>query len=118
MRQAFLWACALAIAASLLVATDYRSRDPDSALYAQLSGELAEQPPSRWIAPEWRGAWKEFYCEPIRVEAFGDRVFAHAVQRGRGKESGAEIEAITVVRVRTIWRAASGVTPRRPMRAR
>ena len=57
MRQAFLWGGALAIAASLLVASDYRSRDPDSALYARLSGELAQEPPSRWIAPEWRGAW-------------------------------------------------------------
>ena len=39
------------------MATDYRSRDPDSSLYARLSGDLAQQPPSRWIAPEWRGAW-------------------------------------------------------------
>ncbi len=59
MRQAFLWCCALAIAAALLVATDYRSRDPDSSLYARLSGELAQQPASRWIAPEWRGAWNQ-----------------------------------------------------------
>ena len=59
MKQVLLWSCALAVAASLLVATDYRSRDPDSALYARLSGELAEQPPSRWIAPEWRGAWNQ-----------------------------------------------------------
>src|SRR4029453_14302812 len=59
MRQGLLWSCALAIAAALLVATDYRSRDPDSALYARLSGELAPQPPSRWIAPEWRGAWDQ-----------------------------------------------------------
>jgi len=59
MRQAFLWCGALAIAASLLVASDYRSRDPDSALYARLSGELAQEPPSRWIAPAWRGAWNQ-----------------------------------------------------------
>ena len=57
MKQAFLWSCAIVIAASLLVATDYRSRDPDSSLYARLSGDLAQQPLSRWIAPEWRGAW-------------------------------------------------------------
>jgi hypothetical protein len=57
MTQVFLWCGAIAIAATLLVATDYRSRDPDSSLYARLSAELAEQPPSRWIAPEWRGAW-------------------------------------------------------------
>jgi hypothetical protein len=59
MKQAFLWSSALAIAASLLVATDYHSRDPDSSLYARLSGELAQQPPSRWIAPEWGGAWNQ-----------------------------------------------------------
>jgi hypothetical protein len=59
MKQAFLWCCAVAIAAALLVATDYRSRDPDSALYARLSGQLVQQPPSRWIAPEWRGAWDQ-----------------------------------------------------------
>ncbi len=57
MRQAFLWCGAIAVAAFLLVASDYRSRDPDSSLYARLSGELAQEPPSRWIAPEWRGAW-------------------------------------------------------------
>jgi len=59
MKQAVLWCCAIAIAASLLAATDYRSRDPDSSLYVRLSGELAQQPPSRWIAPEWRGAWNQ-----------------------------------------------------------
>ena len=59
MRQAILWCGALAIAASLLVASDYRSRDPDSSLYVRLSGELAQEPPSRWIAPEWRGAWNQ-----------------------------------------------------------
>jgi hypothetical protein len=59
MKQAFLWGGAIAIAAVLLVSADYRSRDPDSALYARLSSELAQQPPSRWIAPEWGGAWNQ-----------------------------------------------------------
>jgi hypothetical protein len=57
MRRAILWSAAIAAAAVLLVATGYRSRDPDSALYAQLSAALAQQPMSRWIAPEWGGAW-------------------------------------------------------------
>ena len=52
-----LWAALLVAAAALLVAADFRSRDPDSALYARLSGELAQRPASRWIAPEWGGAW-------------------------------------------------------------
>jgi hypothetical protein len=57
MKQAVLWSAAIVIAAGLLVASGYRSRDPDSALYAKLSASLAGQPVSRWIAPEWRGEW-------------------------------------------------------------
>jgi hypothetical protein len=57
MKAVVLWSCALVAAASLLIAVDYRSRDPDSALYARLSGELATLPPSQWIAPDWGGAW-------------------------------------------------------------
>lgn len=53
----FLWMCLLVVAAALLLSSDFRSRDPDSALYARLSGELAQRPASRWIAPEWGGAW-------------------------------------------------------------
>ena len=59
MKPAILWSFAIAIAASLLVASDYRSRDPDSSLYARLSGDLARQPAARWIAPEWGGAWNQ-----------------------------------------------------------
>ena len=59
MKVALLWCAALVAAASLLVATDYRSRDPDSALYARISAELAQQPASQWIAPQWGGAWDQ-----------------------------------------------------------
>jgi hypothetical protein len=52
-----LWLVAVAAAAALLEATDYRSRDPDSSLYARISSELAKQPADRWIAPEWWGGW-------------------------------------------------------------
>ena len=58
-KSTLLWAVAIVTAAALLVATDYRSRDADSSLYARLSGELARQPVSRWIAPEWNGAWNQ-----------------------------------------------------------
>ena len=57
MKLGLLWVAAVAIAAALLVALDYHSRDPDSALYARLSADLSRQPVSRWIAPEWGGAW-------------------------------------------------------------
>jgi len=59
MKVVVLWSAALAAAASLLIVTDYRSRDPDSALYARLSSELAKRPVSQWIAPEWGGAWDQ-----------------------------------------------------------
>jgi hypothetical protein len=57
MKIGLLWLAAIAIAAGLLVALDYHSRDPDSALYARLSADLSRQPVARWIAPEWGGAW-------------------------------------------------------------
>jgi dolichyl-phosphate-mannose-protein mannosyltransferase len=56
---ALLWCAALAVAAGLLVAVGMRTRDPDSTLYAKLASDLASQPPSRWIAPEWGGAWDQ-----------------------------------------------------------
>lgn len=59
MKQALLWCAAILAAAALLVAAGYRSRDPDSALYAKLSASLADEPLSRWIAPEWGGEWNQ-----------------------------------------------------------
>lgn len=59
MKLALLWSAALAVAAALLVAADVRTRDPDSTLYARLAADLANQPASRWIAPEWGGAWDQ-----------------------------------------------------------
>ncbi len=57
MRTLLLWLAAIALGAAALVALDYHSRDPDSALYARLSADLSARPLSRWIAPEWGGAW-------------------------------------------------------------
>jgi len=59
MKTVVLWCCAFVTGAALLVATDYKSRDPDSALYAKLSEELAPLPISHWIAPDWGGAWNQ-----------------------------------------------------------
>jgi hypothetical protein len=67
--RAALWAGAVLIAATLLVVTHYQSRDADSALYARLSGELSQEPPGRWIAPEWHGAWN--MTGPFREHPIG-----------------------------------------------
>lgn len=58
MKVAGLWIAAIAVAAVLVAASGYRSRDPDSALYAKLSAHLAEEPFNRWLAPEWKGEWQ------------------------------------------------------------
>ena len=52
------WCAALAVATALLIATHFRTRDPDSALYVIIASRLAEQPASTWIAPQWWGGWK------------------------------------------------------------
>ena len=49
---------ALTVASALLVATHFRTRDPDSALYVIVASHLAEQPARSWIAPQWWGGWK------------------------------------------------------------
>jgi hypothetical protein len=56
-REAGLWAVLFLVVATWLVATEFTSDDPDSALYAALSARLADGPVSRWIAPEWWGHW-------------------------------------------------------------
>lgn len=56
-REIVVWTIGFAVIAALLVAVSFASDDPDSALYAALSARLAEEPPSRWIAPEWWGHW-------------------------------------------------------------
>lgn len=56
-REIVLWTVAFLVVSTLLVATRFTSEDPDSALYAALSAQLADGPVSRWIAPEWWGHW-------------------------------------------------------------
>lgn len=51
------WLTVLVVAATLLAATGYRTRDPDSRAYITITTHLADQPVSRWIAPQWRGAF-------------------------------------------------------------
>lgn len=51
------WVAALAAVAVLLAFSRYESRDPDSALHAAISSDLARRPFHEWIAPEWNGHW-------------------------------------------------------------
>ena len=51
------WAGVLIVAAMLLAASAYRSRDPDSTVYAEISGRMSALPLRAWLAPEWGGSW-------------------------------------------------------------
>jgi len=55
----WLWLAALGLVGALLVLVRFESADPDSALYAGISARLADEPVSRWLAPEWWGFWPE-----------------------------------------------------------
>jgi 4-amino-4-deoxy-L-arabinose transferase-like glycosyltransferase len=52
------WLAALALGALLLAWLHLATRDPDSRLHVGIAARLAEEPPSRWIAPEWWGLWR------------------------------------------------------------
>jgi 4-amino-4-deoxy-L-arabinose transferase-like glycosyltransferase len=56
-RDIVTWTVCFLVVSALLVATRFASDDPDSALYAAQAARLAEEPVSRWIAPEWWGNW-------------------------------------------------------------
>jgi len=56
-RELLVWAACFLAGGSLIVLTGFTSLDPDSALYVGISGKLAGEPPSRWIAPLWWGFW-------------------------------------------------------------
>jgi hypothetical protein len=51
------WLTALVVTAALLAATGYRTRDPDSRAYITITTRLADEPVSRWLAPQWWGAF-------------------------------------------------------------
>jgi 4-amino-4-deoxy-L-arabinose transferase-like glycosyltransferase len=58
-REGVFWAVAFILVAALIVLTQFSSTDPDSQLYASISGRLSEEPVSHWIAPEWWDFWPE-----------------------------------------------------------
>ena len=56
-QTAAIWLLALTLAAILLALTSFTTRDADSRVYITIASKLASEPLSRWIAPQWWGAW-------------------------------------------------------------
>lgn len=51
------WAIAFLIISVILISTNYRSRDPDSALYSDMAAKMGTLPLKDFIAPQWWGLW-------------------------------------------------------------
>ena len=56
-RGALSWVLAVAAGWTALAVLDYRARDPDSRLYAEISARMAQDRASGWIAPEFPPGW-------------------------------------------------------------
>jgi hypothetical protein len=57
LRAAAWWLLALTAGAALLAVTSFTTRDADSRVYITIASKLSSEPVSRWIAPQWWGAW-------------------------------------------------------------
>jgi len=68
-RGALAWVLALAAAWAALAAVDYRARDPDSRLYAEISARMAQAPAQGWIAPDFPPGW--YMSGPFREHPAG-----------------------------------------------
>lgn len=79
LREAAAWLAVLALAAAVMAARGYRTRDADSRLYAEIAAWLAERPDASWIAPQFPPGW--FMRGPFREHPAG--LFAPPALLGR-----------------------------------
>ena len=56
-RGGLAWIAALAVGWAALAAFGYRSRDPDSRLYAEIAAGMSTAPAAGWIAPDFPPGW-------------------------------------------------------------
>jgi 4-amino-4-deoxy-L-arabinose transferase-like glycosyltransferase len=63
------WVVVLAAAWAALAGADYRARDADSRLYAEISARMAAEPAAGWIAPEFPPGW--YMSGPFREHPAG-----------------------------------------------
>jgi 4-amino-4-deoxy-L-arabinose transferase-like glycosyltransferase len=52
-KEALAWLVVLSMAVFFIAMVGFRTRDPDSSLHVAISVRLAQEPMTRWIAPEW-----------------------------------------------------------------
>ncbi|HXK11443.1 MAG TPA: glycosyltransferase family 39 protein [Vicinamibacteria bacterium] len=94
------WALALALGWGALASLDYRARDPDSRLYAEMAARMARSPVARWIAPDFPPGW--YMSGPFREHPVGLLVPAAAAARLGYPAAQAAYAANAVYQVLTI----------------
>ena len=75
----FSWTLALAAGWVALAELDYRARDPDSRLYAEMAARMARAPAPSWIAPDFPPGW--YMNGPFREHPVGLLLPAAAAAR-------------------------------------
>jgi 4-amino-4-deoxy-L-arabinose transferase-like glycosyltransferase len=68
-REALSWLLALAAGWGALAALDYRARDADSRLYAEIAARMSKAPAAGWIAPDFPPGW--YMAGPFREHPVG-----------------------------------------------
>jgi 4-amino-4-deoxy-L-arabinose transferase-like glycosyltransferase len=105
----FAWAGVLIVAATLLAASAYRSRDPDSTVYAEISGRLSALPLRAWLAPEWGGSWG--FSGPFREHPIGIFVLPALLGRLGYPAEQAAFAVGALFSVASLWMARWVVAP-------
>ncbi len=103
------WLSVLMVAWALLAFAAYRSRDPDSTAYAEISGRLSMLPLSTWIAPEWGGSWE--LSGPFREHPIGILVLPALLGRAGYPAEQAAFAIGALFSVLTLWMVRTVVSP-------
>lgn len=99
--RAIAWLGVLITAAILLAASRYKSRDPDSTVYAEISARLSALPFSGWIAPDWGGSWG--FSGPFREHPIGIFVLPALLARAGYPAAQAAFAVGAVFSVVSLW---------------
>lgn len=103
------WAGVLIVAAMLLAASTYRSRDPDSTVYAEISGRMSALPLRAWLAPAWGGSWG--FSGPFREHPIGIFVLPALLGRVGYPAEQAAFAVGALFSIASVWMVRRVVAP-------
>jgi hypothetical protein len=94
---------------TLIALAAYRSRDPDSTVYSEISGRLSSRPVATWIAPDWGGSWG--FSGPFREHPVGILVLPALLGRGGYPPQQAAFAVGALFSILAVWMVKKVVSP-------